>query len=228
MDPNEYQKQAKRTECSHTDATNIIIEQEDLAMPLLHSVIGAMGEIGELASALEKWIWYGQDLDCVNLREEWGDVNWYEAEALNALGSKFAEILQSNIDKLKKRFPDKFDYDLVKEENRDREGEFKIVEQGTLEVGTHETVVSFDLPDRRVSYTNDTREQTGSGFAEPPEEKEDGLSMAKERELKERLRWNNCSCKIIDYHFPNPTMKFSQSCQIHGAIRANASSKKEG
>ena len=118
----EYQKAASRTICPQNDITNKEVIQ------MLHCVVGMMGELGELASCLEKHIWYGQELDVVNFNEELGDTCWYVAEGASATKTRLEDILEKNIAKLKKRFPQKYDAELVKEENRDREAERKILD----------------------------------------------------------------------------------------------------
>ena len=134
MSPDEYQKLAHRTECDHEQALQRLVLHhtggggwpKGMSMRLLHSVIGMMGELGELAGALEKWIWYGQPFDETNFKEELGDTNWYQAEALNALEAKFEDVLKRNIDKLKARYPDKYTDEAAL--NRDLEKERTVLE----------------------------------------------------------------------------------------------------
>jgi len=70
----------------------------------------------------------GAPLDLVNVLEEFGDINWYEAIASSATGIKLDDVLNANIDKLKKRFPEKFTSDEAN--NRDL-----TTERDTLETG---------------------------------------------------------------------------------------------
>lgn len=123
MTPNEYQEQAMRTKCSMGEAAQRLLTADVTTIQLLHSFIGMVGEVGELACAIEKWMFYGQELDLTNIQEELGDHQWYNAEACDALGTTVESVMQSNIAKLKKRYPEKFDTELAKEENRDREAE---------------------------------------------------------------------------------------------------------
>lgn len=51
----------------------------------------------------------GHELDKEHLTKELGDIAWYLAEAATALEFPLDDILQANIDKLKKRYPDGFD-----------------------------------------------------------------------------------------------------------------------
>ena len=51
----------------------------------------------------------GHELDKERLKKELGDIAWYLAEAATALEIPLEDILQTNIDKLKKRYPDWFE-----------------------------------------------------------------------------------------------------------------------
>ena len=51
---------------------------------------------------------YGQELDCENAVEELGDLLWYVALGCESLGVSMADVAQQNIDKLKKRYPEKY------------------------------------------------------------------------------------------------------------------------
>lgn len=96
------------------------------AVNLLHAIIGKFTEAGELVEALLKAIG-SETLDAFNVREEIGDGFWYDAILLQVIGSNFGEAQAVNIEKLRKRFPEKFtEYDA---NNRDLTAERKILEQ---------------------------------------------------------------------------------------------------
>ena len=57
---------------------------------------------------VKKHISQGHELKREKLIEELGDVAWYLAETAYALGVDLESVLQGNIDKLKKRYPDGF------------------------------------------------------------------------------------------------------------------------
>ena len=99
MNVNEYQKQAMTT-------LNPELNKKDV---LINSVMGLCGESGEAIDIVKKWLAQGHELDKAHLVKELGDIAWYLAEAATALGLSLEEILQANIDKLKKRYPDGFD-----------------------------------------------------------------------------------------------------------------------
>ena len=70
---------------------------------LINSVMGLCGEAGEAIDIVKKWLAQGHELDREHLVKELGDVAWYLAEAATALEVPLEDILQANIDKLKKR-----------------------------------------------------------------------------------------------------------------------------
>ena len=57
-----------------------------------------------------------KELDVEKLKKELGDVLWYIAEACEALDLKLDDVMQTNIDKLAKRFKNGF----TKEESINR------------------------------------------------------------------------------------------------------------
>ncbi len=81
---------------------------EEKTIRLLHAAMGMVTEAGEFMDALKKYIIYGKPLDEVNLKEELGDLNWYEAIAHNTLNSSFEEVMIMNTKKLRKRYANKF------------------------------------------------------------------------------------------------------------------------
>ena len=76
---------------------------------MINSVMGLCGESGEAIDIVKKWMAQGHELDKEHLTKELGDIAWYLAEAATALEFPLDDILQANIDKLKKRYPDGFD-----------------------------------------------------------------------------------------------------------------------
>ena len=104
MKVNEYQELAMRT--LNPKLTENDIMKKDA---LIISMMGLCGESGEAIDIVKKWLAQGHELDRAHLIEELGDVAWYLAEAATALDITLEEILQANIDKLKKRYPEGFD-----------------------------------------------------------------------------------------------------------------------
>ena len=98
MEVNEYQKLAMAT-------LNPELNKKDV---LINSVMGLCGESGEAIDIVKKWMAQGHELDKEHLAKELGDIAWYLAEAATALDLPLEDILQANIDKLKKRYPEGF------------------------------------------------------------------------------------------------------------------------
>lgn len=99
MDANEYQKRAMTT-------LNPALGKKDV---LINSVMGLCGESGEAIDIVKKWLAQGHALDKEHLAKELGDIAWYLAEAATALDLSLGDILQANLDKLEKRYPDGFE-----------------------------------------------------------------------------------------------------------------------
>jgi len=76
---------------------------------LINGVMGLCGESGEVIDIVKKWLAQGHELNREQLIKELGDVAWYLAEAATALDVPLEDILQANIEKLKKRYPEGFD-----------------------------------------------------------------------------------------------------------------------
>lgn len=97
MTGNEYQKLASRT--IRTDMTGAETEY--------HALHGMVSEIGELHSIYQKR--YQGHMDTAeHCMKEVGDLLWFVAEYCTVNGWKLEDVMQMNIDKLEKRFPDGF------------------------------------------------------------------------------------------------------------------------
>jgi NTP pyrophosphatase (non-canonical NTP hydrolase) len=105
MDATKYLKLSERT-CKHISEDGVTITP--FIYDLLHATLGISGEAGELLDSVKKSFIYGKPLDTVNAREEIGDIFWYLALACRTLGVSFEEVMQENIDKLSKRYPEKY------------------------------------------------------------------------------------------------------------------------
>ena len=98
MTINEYQKLAMVT-------LNKEMSRKDM---LINGVMGLCGESGEAIDIVKKHLAQGHELDREKLIKELGDIAWYLAEAATALDMELEDILQSNIEKLRKRYPEGF------------------------------------------------------------------------------------------------------------------------
>lgn len=78
-------------------------------LELLHVALGLIGESAEFSELIKKGIFYnGEIIKIDEAKRELGDVIFYLFWAMDILGFDFEEILEENIDKLKARYPDKF------------------------------------------------------------------------------------------------------------------------
>ena len=98
MTANEYQKLAMTT-------LNPSLSKKDV---LINGVMGLCGEAGEAIDIVKKHLAQGHDLDRERLIKELGDIAWYLAETATALDVDLETVLQGNIAKLKKRYPQGF------------------------------------------------------------------------------------------------------------------------
>lgn len=126
MDTLEYIRSAVQTESKDFDSiADRMITKE--AIRLNHAAMGMVTEAGEFLDVLKKHIYYGKTIDKVNLAEEIGDLCWYMAIACDELHVDLEDIMETNIAKLKARYPNKFtSEDAI---NRDLETERKILEK---------------------------------------------------------------------------------------------------
>lgn len=98
MNFNEYTEQAMRTAKL----------SDDMNYNLIHAALGLGGEAGEFVDAVKKAAIYKKELDRENLLEEMGDILWYLALASHTLGVDLGQIAKDNVEKLSKRYPEKY------------------------------------------------------------------------------------------------------------------------
>lgn len=107
MTGTEFQEKAMRT-----------VAASDSGALLLNGVMGLNGEAGECIDIMKKYLFQGHELDEEKLMDELSDVMWYAAITATGLGVTLDEVMEHNVEKLKKRYPDGFD----KERSIHREG----------------------------------------------------------------------------------------------------------
>ena len=112
MTGNEYQELAMRT----NDGLNTIrlaltmnINCDIIIAQLLNGVLGLTGEAGEVSDLVKKGIFHEKGIDLEHLKKELGDCAWYLAMICDACGFTLDDAMQTNIDKLKARYPEGFD-----------------------------------------------------------------------------------------------------------------------
>ncbi|MFW2369109.1 MAG: nucleoside triphosphate pyrophosphohydrolase family protein [Desulforhopalus sp.] len=109
----------------------------DYTIHMLHAVMGMATEAGELLDMLKKHIFYGKELDLVNLEEELGDLDWYQSLAIHSARLKdhhtsWETIWDKNIAKLKSRYGNKFSEERAEE--RDLGKERGILERSSCDI----------------------------------------------------------------------------------------------
>ena len=79
---------------------------------LMTSAIGMLAESGEFAEVMKKILFQGKEMNEENrfhMKRELGDVLWYWIQGCIALGYTPEEVMQENIKKLEKRYPNGFE-----------------------------------------------------------------------------------------------------------------------
>jgi NTP pyrophosphatase (non-canonical NTP hydrolase) len=83
----------------------------------LHMAIGLCTEAGELLDAYKKGIFYGRGINLQNVREEIGDIVWYLEILMDEIGYSYEEAKEDVIQKLAKRYPEKFEDVVIRDVN---------------------------------------------------------------------------------------------------------------
>lgn len=95
----EYQKQSTRTLNPTLNGTEQIINM----------IMGMNGEVGELTDLFKKNMFQGHELVTERVIEELGDIMFYIVNLCTMLDIKMEDVLDYNVEKLQKRYPDGFD-----------------------------------------------------------------------------------------------------------------------
>lgn len=99
MDIREFQRVSTRT-------LNKELSKEQ---QVSNMIFGANGELGEVTDILKKHLYQGHRINKQHLAEEIGDALFYIVNLCTLYNLDVEDILQANVDKLKKRFPNGFD-----------------------------------------------------------------------------------------------------------------------
>jgi NTP pyrophosphatase (non-canonical NTP hydrolase) len=87
---------------------------------LLTAGVGINAEGGEFLEIIKKMVFQGKPWNEDNREHliiELGDIMWYVAQACMALEVSFDDVVETNVNKLKKRYPGG-EFDVFKSENR--------------------------------------------------------------------------------------------------------------
>ena len=99
MTANDFQRACLRTE-----------KGTDNGYPrIFNGVLGLCSEAGEAADVVKKHYFQGHAFDKRHILLELSDCLWYIAVAADALDCDLETVMQMNIDKLAKRYPEGFD-----------------------------------------------------------------------------------------------------------------------
>ena len=97
------------------------LDREGANIERLHTAgVGICAEGGEFLEIVKKMVFQGKpwtDDNREHLVIELGDLLWYVAQATQALGVDFDEVLATNVKKLEKRYPEGT-FDIYFSENR--------------------------------------------------------------------------------------------------------------
>ena len=93
--------------------TSLQTQNKDIAWSrLMTSAIGMLAESGEFAEILKKILFQGRTFnenERFHMKRELGDVLWYWVQGCIALGFTPDEVMDENINKLEKRYPNGFE-----------------------------------------------------------------------------------------------------------------------
>ena len=87
---------------------------------LLTAAVGMSAEAGEFTEIVKKMVFQGKPYSEDNREHliiELGDILWYVAQATQALGVSFNDVIETNVKKLEKRYPSG-EFDVFLSENR--------------------------------------------------------------------------------------------------------------
>ena len=91
-----------------TRMNKLELEDDCNLSQLLTAALGLTAESGEFTEIVKKIILQGKPYsedNIFHMKRELGDICWYIAQACMALDTTFDEIIEMNVDKLKKRYP---------------------------------------------------------------------------------------------------------------------------
>ena len=91
-----------------TRMNKLELEDDCNLSQLLTAALGLTAESGEFTEIVKKIILQGKPYNEDNvfhMKRELGDICWYIAQACMALDTSFDEIIEMDVEKLKKRYP---------------------------------------------------------------------------------------------------------------------------
>lgn len=170
MTPGKFEELAMRTQANQALICYRIEQLPKMEATTLtqlrNGVTGLSDEVGELNSAVKKYVEYGKPLDITNIQEEVGDCLWRLSQICQAIGYSLEQAMIHNIEKLKVRYPEGFSDFQAAEENRDRAAERQLLEE-PLNYGVPS--FTYEIKDGKTVY-DPQPVQNGQGWEEPQED----------------------------------------------------------
>lgn len=109
----DYQRLAMRT-------ARLELSEKEL---LCDGAMGLCGEAGECCDLIKKHVFQGHMLDADKLIDEMSDVMWYLALICHVLGTDLDLVMEHNIKKLMKRYPNGFEVEKSVNRSTDNDDE---------------------------------------------------------------------------------------------------------
>jgi NTP pyrophosphatase (non-canonical NTP hydrolase) len=75
---------------------------------IANAALGLAGEAGEVADQIKKHLFHDFPLDEAEVVKELGDCLWYVAAMCTTLGLSLDRVAQTNVEKLRRRYPEGF------------------------------------------------------------------------------------------------------------------------
>lgn len=100
----DYEEAAMRTAKQYPEGFTF----SETEMNLIHAALGIAGEAGEFCTAIKEALIYLKKPDRENMKEELGDLMWYINLAARSIEYQMISIMKANIEKLAKRYPEKY------------------------------------------------------------------------------------------------------------------------
>ena len=75
---------------------------------LFEKLLGLPEEVGEVLGAIKKAEFHGHSTSSESIKKELGDVLWYVACIAHWYGYTLSDVASTNIEKLRRRYPDGF------------------------------------------------------------------------------------------------------------------------
>jgi NTP pyrophosphatase (non-canonical NTP hydrolase) len=111
MTPEEFTIECRRTE--RRDDWKEITPELSNNVRLLYTLIGLTTEANEALDVFKKCLFYKRPFALDHFASELSDCMWYLTMAADIAGFSLEDIMQINVDKLRKRYPEKFTTELA-------------------------------------------------------------------------------------------------------------------